>query len=176
MKIRSFPRLLQMSVCVVMGGCATVPPAPSALRVPPDQVLLAQLHAKGVQIYQCQPAKKDASQFEWSFKQPEAALFNKWGTNVGKHYGGPTWEANDGSKVVGEVVAHSDSAKPDSIPWLLLRAKATAGNGLFTRVQFVQRLNTVGGSAPLTTCRPEQAGQQLRASYTADYLFYGEKH
>jgi hypothetical protein len=42
-------------------------------------------------------------------------------------------------------------------------------------VKFVQRLNTVGGSAPLVACRQDQAGQQLRASYTADYLFYGAK-
>ena len=175
MKLRPLPRLLWISVGVAMGGCASVPPAPSALRVPEGQVLIAQLHAKGVQIYQCQAAKNNASQFEWSLKAPEATLFNKWGRDVGKHYVGPTWEGNDGSKVVGEVVAHSDSPKPDSIAWLLLRAKATGGNGLFTRVQFVQRLNTAGGAAPVVACRQDQAGQQLRASYTADYLFYGEK-
>jgi hypothetical protein len=175
MKLLSLPRLLWISVCVALGGCASAPPAPAALRVPANQPLIAQLHAKGVQIYKCQAAKSDASRFEWSLVQPEAALFNKWGTNVGKHYGGPTWEANDGSKVIGEVAARSDSPKPGSIPWLLLRAKATAGNGLFTRVQFIQRLNTVGGAAPSGACRQDQAGQELRASYTADYLFYGEK-
>jgi hypothetical protein len=36
-------------------------------------------------------------------------------------------------------------------------------------------LNTVGGNAPAVVCRPEQSGQQLRASYSADYLFYGAK-
>ena len=98
------------------------------------------------------------------------------GKKVGKHYGGPSWEYNDGSAVVGEVVASSPSASPNSIPQLLVRAKATAGKGLFSSVQFIQRLNTVGGSVPAGGCRKEQAGQQLRAQYSADYLFYGVKH
>ena len=175
MKLWSFPRMLQMSVCMAAAGCATAPSVPAPLRVPPNQGLIKQLHATGVQIYQCQPTKSDPSQFEWAFKQPEATLLTKGGRNFGKHYGGPSWEADDGSKVIGEMVARSDSPNPNSIPWLLLRAKATSGNGVFTNVQFVQRLNTVGGSAPVVACRQDQAGQQLRAPYTADYLFYGAK-
>ncbi|MDP9009140.1 MAG: DUF3455 domain-containing protein [Pseudomonadota bacterium] len=176
MNLLSFPRMLQMSVCVLAAGCATAPPVPGPLRVPGSPGLIAQLRANGVQIYQCQPAKNDPSQFEWSFKQPEAGLFTKTGKSVGKHYAGPTWEANDGSKVIGEVVGRTESPKPDSIPWLLLRAKATSGNGLFTGVQYVQRLNTVGGNPPTVGCRQDQAGQQLRATYSADYIFYGVKY
>lgn len=95
---------------------------------------------------------------------------------MGKHYAGPTWEATDGSAVVGELIANSPSTKPNSVAQLLLRAKATAGNGLFTHVQYIQRLNTAGGSAPAGGCSKEQAGQQGRAPYTADYIFYGAKH
>jgi hypothetical protein len=146
------------------------------LHVPAGEPLIKQLHATGVQIYECAPAKNDPAQFEWAFRGPEAKLVTKGGGSAGKHYAGPTWESNDGSAVVGEVIASSPSPQPNSIPWLLLRAKRTAGNGLFTPVHFIQRLNTVGGSAPATACRKEQAGQQLRASYSADYLFYGAKH
>jgi len=159
-----------------LAGCASAPTVPGPLHVPDAQSLLKQLHATGVQIYECQPAKGDASRYEWSFKGPEAALATKGGRNIGRHYGGPTWEAKDGSRVVGEVVASSPSTKPNSIPWLLLRAKAVSGNGLFSQVQFIQRLNTVGGSMPAGGCSQQQAGQQLRAAYTADYLFYGVKH
>jgi Protein of unknown function (DUF3455) len=175
MQLRSFPRLLPVSACVLMSACASAPSAPGSLRVPQNQVLIKQLHATGVQIYQCQPAKNDPSKFEWSFKQPEAVLVTKLGRNFGNHYAGPTWEAQDGSKVVGDVVARADSTKPGSIPQLLLRAKATSGKGVFTRVEFVQRLNTEGGSAPATACRQDQSGQQLRVSYSADYLFYSGK-
>jgi hypothetical protein len=175
MKLQSFARVLRMSVLMAAAGCATAPSAPGALRVPSGQALIKELHATGVQIYQCQPTKNDPSQFEWAFKQPEAVLLTKGGRNFGKHYGGPTWEADDGSKVIGEVVAHSDSPTPNAIPWLLLRAKSTSGSGVFTAVQSIQRVNTVGGNAPVG-CRQDQAGQQLRAGYSADYIFYGVKY
>ena len=170
------PRRLYLALFAAIAGCAATPQVPGPLRVPADQVLIEQLHATGVQIYECQPSKNDAAQFEWIFRGPEATLTTQGGRKVGKHYGGPTWEANDGSRVVGEAIGNSASPKPNSIPWLLLRARATAGSGLFAHVQFIQRLNTVGGSVPAAGCRREQAGQQLRASYTADYLFYGARH
>jgi len=167
---------LYIALCAAMAGCAAAPPAPGPLRVPADQALIKQLHATGVQIYECQPAKNDPSQFEWAFKAPEATLATKGGRVVGKHYAGPTWESNDGSRVIGEVIGNSPSPTPNSIAWLLLKAKATAGNGLFTHVQFIQRLNTVGGSVPAGGCRSEQAGQLGRAPYTADYAFYGARN
>jgi len=168
--------LISALVVAALAGCASAPTVPGPLRVPAGQSLIKELHATGVQIYECQPAKGDASQFEWSFRSPEAVLSTKGGRNLVKHYGGPTWESNDGSRVVGEVVASSPATQPNSIAWLLLRAKSTSGNGLFAHVQFIQRLNTVGGSVPPGGCTRQQAGQQLRAAYTADYFFYGTKH
>jgi hypothetical protein len=168
--------VLNIALCAAIAGCAAAPNAPGPLRVPADQSLIKQLHGAGVQIYECQPTKNDPAQFDWVFRGPEANLLTKGGRIVGKHYAGPTWEASDGSRVVAEAVGSSPSPKPNSIPWLLLRARATAGNGLFAHVQFIQRLNTVGGSVPAMGCRREQAGQQLRAAYTADYLFYGARH
>jgi hypothetical protein len=159
-----------------LAGCASAPTVQGPLRVPEGQALIKELHATGAQIYECQRAKGDASQFEWSFKSPEAVLSTKGGRVIGRHYGGPSWEAKDGSRVVGEVVASSPGTKPNSIPWLLLRAKAISGNGLFAHVQFIQRLNTVGGGIPAGGCSQQQAGQQLRAAYSADYLFYGMRH
>ena len=175
MKTQSFLGL-PIALCAAIAGCAAAPSVPGPLHVPADQALIKQLHATGVQIYECQAAKNDPSRFEWVFKAPEANLATKTGRIVGKHYAGPTWEANDGSTVIGELAGSSPSPKPNSIPWLLLRARATAGNGLFAHVQYIQRLNTSGGSVPATACRKEQAGELLRASYTADYLFYGAKH
>src|SRR5882724_5848086 len=131
MKLALFSRVLQMSLSITVAGCAAAPSVPEPLRVPASAALIKQLHATGVQIYQCQPTKSDPSQFEWAFKQPEATLLTKGGRIFGKHYAGPAWEANDGSKVIGEVVTRSDGPKPNSIPWLLLRAKATSGNGAF---------------------------------------------
>jgi Protein of unknown function (DUF3455) len=173
---RSF--LLHASLCAALAGCASTPPAdvPAALKEPAGEVLVNELHAKGVQVYACKPAKNDPTHFAWAFVQPEADLFTSGGTKAGKHYAGPTWEANDGSKVVGEVVASVNSPQPGAIAWLLLGAKANYGKGKFEHVNSIQRLHTVGGAAPAGGCSQAQAGQELRASYTADYLFYAARN
>ena len=146
-------------------------PVPESLRAPSDQVLAFELQATGVQIYECRARKEDPAQFEWIFKAPEADLFDASGLLVGKHYGGPTWESADGSKVVGEVKAKDTSLSSGSIPWLLLGAKTTAGKGLFSPVKSIQRLNTVGGAAPASAGQA-QAGQEARVPYTAIYAFF----
>jgi hypothetical protein len=175
MKHQSLFVLITVGLAAIAGCAAAPPPTPVQLHVPAGESLIKQFHATGVQIYECAPAKNDPSQFEWAFRGPEAKLLTSRGGSAGKHYAGPTWESNDGSAVVGELVASSPSPQPGSIAWLLLRAKATAGKGVFTNVHFIQRLNTVGGSAPAAVCRKDQAGQQLRAQYSADYFFYGAK-
>jgi hypothetical protein len=156
-------------------GCASprvrTDDVPDPLRAPANQLLTLQAYAKGVQIYQCKPAKQDATQFEWVFVAPEANLFDQTGKKIAKHYAGPTWEGIDGSEVVGQVAARAESPDGHSIPWLLLTAKSTSGKGQFGSVTSIQRLHTVGGDAP-PSCKAKQADKQLRVSYTADYFFY----
>jgi Protein of unknown function (DUF3455) len=146
--------------------------APAPLRVAAGEVLIQRVHAAGVQIYRCSADKADAARFEWQFQAPEADLFDRAGRKIGKHYAGPTWEANDGSRVTGEVVARADSPDPNSVPWLLLRAKSSAGDGMFGSVLFIQRLRTAGGKAPTTGCDQSSAGNEARTPYTAEYRFY----
>ncbi len=143
---------------------------PDAIKVANNAQPTLVLHAKGVQVYECQ-AKKDApTQFEWSFKEPQAELMDAAGKVVGKHYAGPTWEGSDGSKAVGSVKARADSPDGKAIPWLLLSATST-GNGMFGKISSIQRVATVGGKAP-ATCLSSEMGKQLRVDYTADYYFY----
>lgn len=66
---------------------------------PANEQLFLQVHAKGDQVYTC---KNDAAQFTWTLKAPEAQLFDKDGKPFGKHFAGPSWEANDGSRVSGQ--------------------------------------------------------------------------
>ncbi len=156
-------------------GAAAVDVVPENLRAPSSQWMLLEAKAKGVQIYECSPSKADPARFEWAFKAPEADLFDGKGVKVGKHYGGPTWESNDGSKVVGEVKARSDSSDANAIPWLLLNAKSTSGAGVFSKAQSIQRLETSGGKAPASGCDPAQSGKEARVPYKATYYFYGPK-
>ena|SRR5882724_266469 len=169
--------LIATALVALHAGSAFADTAPSTdipepLQAPAAQVLSSQLRATGVQIYECRPSKNDASRFEWQFRAPEADLFDHGGKPVGKHYAGPTWEANDGSKVVGEVVARDNGPDPAAIPWLLLRAISAAGKGIFGQTQSIQRLHTVGGKAPSDGCSQAQNGKEARVPYKADYHFY----
>lgn len=152
----------------------TAPATPENLKPPQTEKVAFALSAKGVQIYQCSANKNDATQFEWVFKAPEAELFDQAKTKVGKHYGGPTWESNDGSKIQGEVKARTEVSGAKAIPWLLLAAKKPEGKGLFSPVKSIQRLNTLGGSTPETGCDQTQANIEFRVPYTAKYYFYVE--
>jgi FtsP/CotA-like multicopper oxidase with cupredoxin domain len=142
---------------------------PKELQPPGSEQLLLQLHAKGDQIYTC---KADGAQFAWTLKAPEAQLTDKTGKPFGKHFGGPTWEANDGSRVTGKAVANAPSPDAESIPWLLVVVASHSGEGVLSRATSIQRINTKGGKAPASGCDAAHAGQEARAPYSADYVFF----
>jgi hypothetical protein len=143
---------------------------PAELQFPAGERVLLRAEAKGVQIYQCKTNAQNAARLEWTFVAPEADLSDANGKPVGKHYAGPTWEASDGSKVVGEVRAHTEAPDANAIPWLLLSAKSTSGTGTFANVTHIQRIDTVGGKAP-ESCRNVDAGRTLSVPYSATYIF-----
>ena len=134
------------------------------LQAPAGNKVAFHLYAEGVQIYRWDGAS-------WIFVAPEAALFPGSGGAgvVGIHYAGPTWESASGSKVVGTVLQRC-TPDPDAIPWLLLGAVSSRGPGIFHRVTFIQRVNTVGGKAP--TAPGDFPGELARVPYTAEYFFY----
>ncbi|MGD0887476.1 MAG: DUF3455 domain-containing protein [Thermodesulfovibrionales bacterium] len=177
MKQRYVTVISQVSLIAILAGCATsnigtIPGVPETLKVPATQVLSLETQASGVQIYECEASKNDPMRFEWVFKAPEAELFDSAGKRIGRHYAGPTWEANDGSKVVGEVRARDNGPDPNAIPWLLLSAKSTSGKGVFSQTQSIQRMHTDGGRAPEGSCDQSQVGKEARVPYKAKYYFY----
>jgi hypothetical protein len=165
-------------VVVAFGQAATaresepLPTVPVALAVAAGYEVEAKFSASGVQIYRCLASAQVATEFAWTFVAPEATLFDRAGKVAGRHYAGPTWEANDGSKVVGKVAAKAAAADGMSIPWLLLTATVVQAGETFERVAFVQRLHTNGGSAPASGCTSDTANTEIRVPYTADYYFY----
>ena len=129
-------------------------------------------HGSGVQIYRCSTTTNGLA---WTFVAPRADLTDNHGQVIIKHFGGPTWQANDGSKVVGSVVS-SLTVSPTAVPWLLLSATTTpapGGGGLLADTTFVQRLFTVGGVAPAaSTCAAANVGATAEVPYTAEYVFW----
>jgi hypothetical protein len=145
---------------------------PQQLQPPVNEQFLLQVGGKGDQIYTC---KADGAQFNWTLKAPEAQLFSRDGKLFGKHFAGPSWEANDGSSVTGKAVANAPSPEADSIPWLLISAVSHGGHGQLSRVTSIQRLNTKGGKAPASGCDAAHIGKEVRVQYSAGYLFYAPK-
>ena len=145
------------------------PSVPGDIAVTGNHKLFLIGHAEGVQIYRC-----DGS--AWTLLAPRATLHGDNGKVVATHYAGPTWEARDGSTIVGRRVASAPSPDPTAIPWLKLEAASNTESGdgdRFTSVSFVQRYNTGGGVAPAaSTCDAGLTGAVNEVPYTADYAFW----
>ncbi|NML17705.1 DUF3455 domain-containing protein [Azohydromonas sp. G-1-1-14] len=165
------------ALALLLAGCGSLQPGPSApevpdpLKPPANEQLALRVPARGVQVYECR-LKANAQGYEWALVAPEAELFDTRGRRIGRHYVGPHWEADDGSRVAGMVKERADAPTPDAIPWLLLSARSVGGEGLFSRVSSIQRIHTVGGTAPKSGCSAARTGTSVRVPYTADYLFF----
>jgi len=80
------------AAAVLMAASATAArlPVPAALDPPAGEVLLLELAAKGVQIYECRAKAGATSAQEWAFVAPEAELFDASGRRVATHGAGPS--------------------------------------------------------------------------------------
>lgn len=169
-------KLLAMPLAFALSACAGVPTPTPAVQVPDtikgaaNESLAVIAAARGVQIYECR-AGKDAASAEWILVAPEAELFDASGRKIGRHYAGPRWESLDGSTIAGTAKARIDAPHADAIPWLLLDARSVGPEGSLSKVSSVQRVNTVGGSAPRSGCSSATVGRVARVPYAADYYF-----
>ena len=168
-----------------------VPPqVPDVIQVPRGYRPFLAGRAIGTQGYVCVAV---GSGYRWAAFGPQATVFNGEGEQILTHFLSetpyslllnPAWQhSRDSSIVWGQVIRSSSDRNfvaPGAIPWLLLEA-AVVGNGptggdrlLATR--FIQRLNTVGGSAPSTGCAsPDDIAKKALVPYEADYFFFKER-
>jgi hypothetical protein len=161
-------------IALLIAALAAAPPAaPASLAVPAGATLALRAEGRGVQIYVCEQHPDQPQQFGWRLTGPQATLLDADGKAVGRHFAGPTWQGQDGGKVVGEVKAKAASPNGTAIDWLLLSAKsATGGPGVIGRASFIQRLSTIGGLPPTRVCSGDNLGDQVRVPYSAEYDFY----
>jgi hypothetical protein len=154
------------------------PTVPDAIQPPEGEELVFIARTTGFQIYVCRPGADGKR--AWTLKAPDAELFDEQGKSIGKHFGGPTWQLNDGSQVTGKMAAKVDAPDPHAIPWLLVTVTGHSGSGKLSGVTSIQRVNTVGGLAPesLAPAAAEcaQSGEvEFKSSYSADYYFYARR-
>ena len=170
----TFKRLLAAAIVAAaaatsFGQGAEAGPAPPDVPDPSIQVVDGSKvfligHAVGVQIYSCNGVV-------WSFVAPRANLVDDQGKLIISHFAGPTWQAKDGSKVVGQAEA-SVTVDLTAIPWVRLSAASTTPGRLGNTTN-IQRIATTGGLVPpAADCNTTTAGTVAEVPYTADYYFW----
>ena len=161
-----------LSVTQVAQAGPPPPVVPSKIEVRDGNKVFLVGHGVGVQIYSCNTT---SSGFAWGFVAPRANLYNDHGKLIITHFGGPTWQAIDGSRVVGQLVDFV-TVDTTAIPWLLLSAASTAAGPDGDRLvatTYIQRIATTGGLAPpASECNATTAGTVAEVPYTADYYFW----
>ena len=130
--------------------------------------IVAVLRGVGKQVYDCTGST-------YTFREPIAGLFTSRGIPAGIHGAGPFWADFDGSKFIGTTAAPNGAAVDSPvdpakyIKWLKVAKVSTVGaGGLFSNVEFVQRIDTRGGQPPATCTAPSTAS----VDYTTNYVFW----
>jgi hypothetical protein len=181
----------------------TRPATPTDITPPQGNSAFLVGHALGTQGYVClpngagaawtvNPARPEATLFEKFFGQDIQIITHFLSPNTSPNdvapkplpFANATWQSSlDSSKVWAQtqnsINAGTDPSCPNtgSIGCLLLQAIGSqqgpsGGKGL-TKVTFIQRLNTNGGSAPAEGCSTSaDVGSQKLVPYTADYFFF----
>jgi Protein of unknown function (DUF3455) len=175
-KTRRFTRFNRMVLAGIVAAAAALsvlqvaqagpppPVVPGEIQVPAGNKVFLIGHAVGVQIYACNGSV-------WGFVAPRANLYDDHGKLIITHFGGPTWQAKDGSTVVGRAEAMI-TVDRTAIPWVRLSAASTTP-GRLGNTTYIQRIATVGGLAPpAAECNATTAGTVAEVPYTADYYFW----
>jgi hypothetical protein len=175
--MKTYQTLIATAVLALSGGVATAQTfdqssVAAAVQVPAGHRVAMQTVGAGSITYECRVKKDNTDQFEWVFAGPDAKLLDSAGKTVGKYYGPPaTWEAVDGSKITGTQVAVSPGGA-GNIPLQLVKANPAMGMGAMQGITYVQRVNTMGGTAPAMPCAQAQVSQKQVVQYQADYNFW----
>ena len=151
---------------------------PAAVAIPENlpngNTRVATYYAVGVQKYKTRiKAGSDPFAYEWVFVAPQADLYDITNSRVGTHGAGPFWEASPSDSVFAQhftPARTAPSADAESIDWLLLMPKTgTTPTGIFADVDYIQRIATKGGKAPLTP--PASLTQTVDVKYKTIYRF-----
>ena len=146
-----------LSMTQIADAASPAPTIPGEIALPAGNTVFLIGHAKGYQIYTCD------GNGSWGSATPDAKLFDDNGELIAKHFAGPTWQAKDGSSVVGTLPPKGKViVDPSAIPWLLLEKSSTTP-GLLGNTTYIQRVATTGGLAPAAAdCNAKTAGKKAK--------------
>lgn len=161
--------LTQFFSAATSAGDAAIP---DAIKAPEGNSAYLTAHAKGDQIFHC---VLKTGEYSWKWHAPEAKLYDTQNQAlVGSHGAGPSWTYKDGSNVTAKAIQKADAPEKTSASWLLLEVTENQHDGVLAKASFIQRINTLGGVAPLSGCDANHLGSEKRVIYSADYTFYSK--
>jgi hypothetical protein len=151
---------------------------PAAIAVPENlphgNTRVATFYAVGVQKYKARmKTGSDPVTYEWLLVAPDAELYDVTNARVGTHGAGPFWSTLPSDSIFAQHFSPartSPSPDPESVDWLLLMPKTgTTPTGIFAEVDYIQRIATKGGKAPLTP--PTNINETVDVKYKTVYRF-----
>jgi Protein of unknown function (DUF3455) len=170
------PELSATNTAAQSAGVTPNAKLPAAIQVDAAHHVVATLRGVGKQVYDCSAAGV------WTFREPVAGLFTSRGVPAAIHGKGPFWASFDGSHVDGSGAVSPPASPPytdltKNVPWLRLagaqptQPPGVRTTGVFSNVDFIQRIDTVGGVAPIGNCT---APSTKAVDYTANYVFWAK--
>lgn len=159
----------------LLAACAAPPPpaAVPASLVPAGERPIDRIPARGELVYECRVAA-GGSGVTWTYVAADLELLDAAGRPIGRHTAQPAvWEAQDGSRIAGEVKARVAAPQAGAAPWLLVATKSTGGPGRLSQVTSLQRVDTVGGGPPARACDASAVGQRQRVPFATHYVLFG---
>lgn len=164
-------------VLLLLTACATQPvqtQVPASL-VPVGERQVDRFESRGMLTYECRAKAGAASSAEWGYVAAETELIDGQGKGIGKHtFPPPLWQALDGSKFTGTIKARADAPQAGAAPWLLVSTRSTGGEGRFSKITSLQRVNTQGGIAPTRRCDGTTIGAKERVAFTSDLVLFSK--
>lgn len=142
--------------------------------LPYGNTRVSTYYAVGVQKYKARvKAGTDPVAYEWVFVAPQATLYDITNAEIGNHGAGPFWTISPSDSIFAQQFSPARTAPsedPESIDWLLLMSKTdTTPTGIFADVDYIQRIATKGGKAPLVP--PTNINDTVDIKYKAVYRF-----
>jgi hypothetical protein len=127
------------------------------------------LRGSGKQVYDCTDGV-------WKLREPVATLSTLRGAPVGIHGVGPFWASFDGSRVNGSAAVTSPQPPPPpasrNVAWLKLVGSSVGTGGVFSKITFIQRIDTKGGATPTSGCTGTAT---IAVDYSTIYVFWTKK-
>lgn len=175
--------------CDIPGVSHTIPTVPDAIALPPGLSLLGGYRGIGTVFLQCAPATSPDGTSDmdgpgqWGLRADKVSAATLYGddcTIVGTLdflsglMRGARFTWVDGSQVNGGRT--NPGVLPDGVtaglPWILQPRSSSTESGFLSQVQYIHRVDTVGGVDPENPCDPAAYPNGVLLPFEATYFFY----